>query len=296
MPRRAVAACTATASTCRRCGSTSTPTCPPAPGCRRRPRWCARWCAPSTTTSAWASSRDGLLALTRGVGERRRRRPDRRDGPAGQPARRGRARAVLRHAQPRRRERCRSPLAEHGLAAPRRRHPGAAPPRRRGVRPRRRTGCEEAARLLGVPALRDVTEADLDDRPRRASTTRRLARYVRHVVTENARVLEAVALLRGGRLSRTSARCSPPRTPRCATTSGSPSPEVDTAVEALLAGGALGARMTGGGFGGCVIGLVPESGRRRGGRRRTPCLRRRRLRRAGPLHRRPGGGRPRGLG
>ena len=35
-------------------------------------------------------------------------------------------------------------------------------------------------------------------------------------------------------------------------------PEVDTAVEALLAAGALGARMTGGGFGGCVIGLVPE--------------------------------------
>ena len=35
-------------------------------------------------------------------------------------------------------------------------------------------------------------------------------------------------------------------------------PEVDTAVDALLEAGALGARMTGGGFGGCVIGLVPE--------------------------------------
>ena len=35
-------------------------------------------------------------------------------------------------------------------------------------------------------------------------------------------------------------------------------PEVDTAVEALLSAGALGARMTGGGFGGCVIGLLPQ--------------------------------------
>jgi galactokinase len=36
-------------------------------------------------------------------------------------------------------------------------------------------------------------------------------------------------------------------------------PELDVAVEALLAAGALGARMTGGGFGGCVIGLLPTA-------------------------------------
>jgi galactokinase len=36
-------------------------------------------------------------------------------------------------------------------------------------------------------------------------------------------------------------------------------PELDVAVDTLLAAGALGARMTGGGFGGCVIGLLPSS-------------------------------------
>ncbi len=117
----------------------------------------------------------------------------------------------------------------------------------------RRRGCEEAARLLGVPALRDVTDAEeavarLDDEE--------LRRYVRHVVTENARVLAAVQVLRDGRL----ADLGPLLTASHASMRDDfriTVPEVDTAVETLLGAGAIGARMTGGGFGGCVIGLLP---------------------------------------
>ena len=118
----------------------------------------------------------------------------------------------------------------------------------------RRRGCEEAARTLGVPALRDVEDLDdalsqLDDEEQR--------RYVRHVVTENARVLETVELLDSERLAEIgpllSASHASMRDDFRITV-----PEVDETVEALLGLGALGARMTGGGFGGCVIGLVPE--------------------------------------
>ena len=82
-----------------------------------------------------------------------------------------------------------------------------------------------------------------------------LQRYTRHVVTENARVLEVAALLEAGEL---------PRIGELLTESHRSMREdyqitvaqVDVAVQALLDAGALGARMTGGGFGGCVIALV----------------------------------------
>ncbi|SDE18833.1 galactokinase [Auraticoccus monumenti] len=117
----------------------------------------------------------------------------------------------------------------------------------------RRASCEEAARLIGVPALRDVT--DLEDALGRLPEDR-LRRRVRHVVTENARVLQAVEVLRAGRIrdlapllddSHTSMRDDYEITV----------PAVDLAVETARAAGALGARMTGGGFGGCIIALVP---------------------------------------
>ena len=117
----------------------------------------------------------------------------------------------------------------------------------------RRRACEEAARVLGVPALRDASPSDLD------ALSAELLPRARHVVTENSRVLDAVALLRSG---------ADPREIGPLLTASHESlrddfevtvPEVDVAADALLAAGACGARITGGGFGGCVIGLV-ESG------------------------------------
>src|SRR5215207_5282124 len=117
----------------------------------------------------------------------------------------------------------------------------------------RRASCEEAAGLLGVPALRDVIDlaAALDQLPDPV-----MRRRVRHVVTENSRVLEAVKILRTGRIvdlaplldaSHESMRDDFEITV----------PQVDLAVETARTSGALGARMTGGGFGGCIIALVP---------------------------------------
>ncbi|HEX5995667.1 MAG TPA: galactokinase [Jiangellales bacterium] len=114
----------------------------------------------------------------------------------------------------------------------------------------RRQACEEAARLLDVPALRDATLDRLDVLPDH------LLRRARHVVTENARVLDVVRLLRSG---------EDPRVIGPLLTASHLSlrddfevtvPEVDVAFDALLAAGAYGARITGGGFGGCVIALV----------------------------------------
>ncbi|MGJ6979401.1 galactokinase [Aestuariimicrobium soli] len=119
----------------------------------------------------------------------------------------------------------------------------------------RRASCERAAALLGVPALRDVTDleaalATLKSDPEAALLSKR----VRHVVTEDERVLHAIDLAQAGEFealaplldaSHTSMRDDFEITV----------PTVDLAVESARAAGALGARMTGGGFGGCIIAL-----------------------------------------
>ena len=114
----------------------------------------------------------------------------------------------------------------------------------------RRRSCEQAARVLGVPALRDATEADLD------RLDGELLRRARHVVTENARVLATVAALRAGRVADIgpllSASHASMRDDFEITV-----PRVDLIAATAEAAGALGARMTGGGFGGCVLALVP---------------------------------------
>src|SRR6185369_2035227 len=115
--------------------------------------------------------------------------------------------------------------------------------------------CEAAARTLGVPALRDVTDLDaaLATLPDEISRRR-----VRHVVSEDARVHAVVSLLRSGR----PADIGPLLTASHASLRDDfevTVPELDVAVEAAVDAGALGARMTGGGFGGCVIALVPAS-------------------------------------
>jgi galactokinase len=116
---------------------------------------------------------------------------------------------------------------------------------------RRRT-CEAAAKTLGIAALRDVDDlsaalAKLDDEVTR--------KRVRHVVTENQRVLDTIAVLRDGDVR----AVGPLMTASHASMRDDYEitvPEVDTAVEAALAAGAYGARMTGGGFGGCVLALI----------------------------------------
>jgi galactokinase len=115
----------------------------------------------------------------------------------------------------------------------------------------RRATCERAASMLGVEELRDATEGDLD-----LLSGAELKR-ARHVISENARVLEAVEALRDrdfdefGRLmfaSHASLRDDYEVS----------TPELDTFVRAAEQHGARGARLTGAGFGGCAIALIAE--------------------------------------
>lgn len=123
----------------------------------------------------------------------------------------------------------------------------------------RRAECEAAARLLGVPGLRDV---ELNDLPRVATLPAPLDRRVRHVVTENARVVECVAALRAGDLPRAGALF--------ATSHASMRddfevslPEIDLLVSlAARNEDVYGARLTGGGFGGAIV-LLAHAGRGR---------------------------------
>jgi galactokinase len=118
----------------------------------------------------------------------------------------------------------------------------------------RRAGCERAASLLGVPALRDISHDDLDA-ALAALPDGTLRRLTRHVVTENRRVEEVVALLDAGG----AARIGPLLTAGHASLRDDfqvSCPELDLVVEAAVAAGALGARMTGGGFGGSAIVLT----------------------------------------
>ncbi|WP_406248918.1 galactokinase [Microbacterium sp. M] len=117
----------------------------------------------------------------------------------------------------------------------------------------RREACERGAAAMGVPSLRDVS---IDDLPRAAELMDDVTfRRVRHIVTENQRVLDTVAVL----------RAEGPRAIGDLLVASHVSmrddfeisvPELDTAVEAALAAGAIGARMTGGGFGGAAIALI----------------------------------------
>ncbi|WP_308491885.1 galactokinase [Microbacterium terrisoli] len=119
----------------------------------------------------------------------------------------------------------------------------------------RRDACERGAALMGVPALRDVSVGDLEraQQVMDAVTLRR----VRHVVTENQRVLDTVRALRAG----SPAEIGPLLDASHASMRDDfeiSTPELDVAVEAARAAGALGARMTGGGFGGAAIALTPH--------------------------------------
>ena len=120
----------------------------------------------------------------------------------------------------------------------------------------RRAACERGAAIMGVPALRDVS---VDDLPRAAELMDDVTfRRVRHIVTENQRVLDTVETLReqgpraiGDLLLASHASMRDDFEISV--------PELDTAVEAAMAAGAIGARMTGGGFGGAAIALVENA-------------------------------------
>ena len=119
----------------------------------------------------------------------------------------------------------------------------------------RRRACERAAEELGVATLREVDPAGLDDALGRLSDDE-LRRRTRHVVTEIARVADTVAALRAGDLeavgrlfAASHASLRDDYEVSC--------DELDVSVDAAVAAGALGARMTGGGFGGSSVALVP---------------------------------------
>jgi len=121
---------------------------------------------------------------------------------------------------------------------------------------RRRASCEKAVDIIGVTSLREITVEELPvalDRLGDEILTRR----VRHVATENQRVTDTVDLLRSGTigpigelLTESHRSLQYDYEVSC--------PELDLAVDTCLAAGAIGARMTGGGFGGSVIALIPS--------------------------------------
>ncbi len=117
----------------------------------------------------------------------------------------------------------------------------------------RRRSCELGAELMGLPALRDLSVKDLAEAA--GALDEETFRRVRHVVTENARVRDAVNVLTGkgpahlgSLLVASHASMRDDFEISC--------PELDTAVDSALDAGALGARMTGGGFGGAAIALA----------------------------------------
>jgi len=124
----------------------------------------------------------------------------------------------------------------------------------------RRDSCEKGAEVLGVPALRDVS---VDDLPRAQELLDdETFRRVRHIVTEDQRVLDTVRTLRE----------QGPRAIGSLLVASHESmrddfeisvPELDLAVSTAVEHGAVGARMTGGGFGGAAIALVDREARDR---------------------------------
>jgi galactokinase len=111
----------------------------------------------------------------------------------------------------------------------------------------RRAACERAAAALGVATLRDATFEQVRDDPR-----------ARHVVSENARVLAFADALRAGDVNALGplllASHASLRDDFAVST-----PELDLLVELLMEAGAFGARITGAGFGGCVVAICQRN-------------------------------------
>jgi galactokinase len=120
----------------------------------------------------------------------------------------------------------------------------------------RRASCESVVAKLGITSLRELSMEQLEN-SRGLLTETEFVR-ARHAVTEMKRVLECVDALSksdfekvGQLINQSHASLRDDYTVSC--------PELDTAVEAALAAGALGSRMVGGGFGGSAIALIQAS-------------------------------------
>lgn len=119
---------------------------------------------------------------------------------------------------------------------------------------KRRKECEEAANFLGRDSLRDVSLEEFEDKS--ADMPDILQKRARHVITENLRVLDAVESLRDGDLVKFGRLINESHSSLRNDFQVS-SKELDVMVKlAREQKGVLGARMTGGGFGGCTINLV----------------------------------------
>jgi galactokinase len=120
----------------------------------------------------------------------------------------------------------------------------------------RRASCESVVGKLGIRSLRELTMEQLENS--RGSLTETEFVRARHAVTEMKRVLDCVQALSdsdfakvGELINQSHASLRDDYTVSC--------PELDTAVDAALAAGALGSRMVGGGFGGSAIALIQAS-------------------------------------
>jgi galactokinase len=111
----------------------------------------------------------------------------------------------------------------------------------------RRAECEAVASALGLDALRDATAEDVRDSPR-----------ARHVVAENERVLATARALPRGDLSVLGPLLLESHASLRDDFSVS-TPELDALVDVLVTSGAAGARLTGAGFGGCVVALAQRN-------------------------------------
>jgi galactokinase len=120
----------------------------------------------------------------------------------------------------------------------------------------RRAACESVARKLAIPSMRHLTLDVLEANREKVTPTEFIR--ARHAVTEIARVLEAVTALRasdfatlGTLINASHVSLRDDYAVSC--------PELDVAVDASLAAGAMGSRMVGGGFGGSAIALIKAS-------------------------------------
>jgi galactokinase len=111
----------------------------------------------------------------------------------------------------------------------------------------RRAECERIARRLGLAALRDASPEQVRDEPRG-----------RHVVSENARVLAGAKALSAGDGAAVGRLLSESHASLRDDYEVS-TPELDALAAALEEAGALGARLTGAGFGGCVVAVAPRA-------------------------------------